>query len=261
MPLECTYFFLLLKNGVPAGYGCGSTLADRSEVAANVFSSFRRGESAFIYGQVLRTVHHAFGSDSFLIDKYQIGYDNSEGIKSGAFWFYHKMGFRPVDSDVRQLAAGEVKKMAERRGYRSPPDVLRELAESDMLLSLTGRTPVAESMRLGNLGRVVTGFIGREFGGNRDAAIGAAMRRLRKALPLAPLSRFSTDEAQAIKRFSPLVVQIPDLGSWGRRDRAALVKLMAAKGSQSEIPYARQLAKHDRFLESLVALSRQGGEL
>ena len=261
LPLECTYFFLLLKNGVPVGYGCGSTLADRTEVAANVFESFRRGESAFVYAQVLRAFHQVFGATSFLLDRSQIGYEDREGIKSGAFWFYHKMGFRPVAGEARQLADSELARMEKDRSYRSPAAVLRRLARSDMLLKLARKEPVAGQVRLGNIGRLVTGFIGREFGGHRAAAVKSAMDRLAGILPLEPFGRFSRDEMEAIRRFSPLVVQVPDLDAWRPDEKADFVALMAAKGSVSEIPYARRLARHRRFLRSLAVLSQQGGAL
>jgi hypothetical protein len=261
MPVECTYSFLLLKNGVPLGYGCNSALADRSEVAVNIFETFRRGESAYVYAQVLRAVHHVFHSTSFLVDRYQIGYENSEGIRSGASWFYYKMGFRPVEPDAREIAEAEVRQIAADGRYRSPAATLRRLAKSDMLLSLSGEEPLAARLNLGALGRLVTSFIGREFGGDRSAAVRSSMRALKKALPVALLDRFSTDEVEAIRRFSPLVVQIPDLAGWRPGEKEGLVKLMAAKGGTSEIPYARRMAQHRRFVESLCVLSRRGEDL
>ncbi len=261
MPLESTYFFLLLKNGVPVGYGSGSGFVDRCEVAANIFPAFRRGESAYIYGQALRTFRQAFGSSSFLIDKGQFGYDNPEGIKSGAFWFYYKMGFRPVDGGVARLAEREAAKMAKRRGYRSSPGTLEELAESDLLLSLTGRPPVAGTIRLGNIGKIVSDFIGREFGGDRDAATRSSMRRLKEVLPLGKPGRFTSDEAEAVRRFAPLVVQMPGLKSWRAGEKAALVNVMRAKGGPSEMAYARALAGHARLLSALGELSERGARL
>ena len=36
-----------------------------------------------------------FGADAFMIPPYQLGAGNDEALKSGAWWFYQKMGFRP----------------------------------------------------------------------------------------------------------------------------------------------------------------------
>ena len=38
---------------------------------------------------------HLFGTRSFSIEPYQLGKNNDEGIASGAWWFYAKLGFRP----------------------------------------------------------------------------------------------------------------------------------------------------------------------
>ena len=51
--LESVYGFLTLKNGVPVGYVLVSALFGSSEIAYNVFETFRGGESGLIYGKVL----------------------------------------------------------------------------------------------------------------------------------------------------------------------------------------------------------------
>ena len=45
-----------------------------------------------------------FGCDSFAIDPYQLGHHNAEGLSSGAWWFYYKLGFRPIDPAARPWA-------------------------------------------------------------------------------------------------------------------------------------------------------------
>ena len=98
---EGYYAYLALKNGVPVGYGGGWQLFGTLEVGVNVFESFRRGESAFIVSQVFRAYHQAFGMRTVLVDPYQIGHDNPEALRSGAFYFYHHLGFRPWIPAVR----------------------------------------------------------------------------------------------------------------------------------------------------------------
>ena len=41
----------------------------------------------------------------FVVKPYQFGKGNPEGLKSGAFWFYYRLGFRPVRDDIREQAA------------------------------------------------------------------------------------------------------------------------------------------------------------
>src|SRR5439155_9308084 len=88
--LESVYGFLTLKNGVPIGYVLASALFGSSEVAYNVFETWRGAESAHVYGRVLAMLHTLFGSTTFGIDPYQMGHKNEEGQESGAWWFYYK---------------------------------------------------------------------------------------------------------------------------------------------------------------------------
>lgn len=49
LPLRAHSGYLLLKNGVPIGYGDASLLFDWAEIAFNIFETFRAGESAFAW--------------------------------------------------------------------------------------------------------------------------------------------------------------------------------------------------------------------
>src|SRR6185295_3493835 len=66
----------------------------------------------------------------------QIGFENEEGIASGAFWFYRKLGFRPTQREALQLAQKEEEKIRTRRGYRTSAATLRKLARSPMIFEL-----------------------------------------------------------------------------------------------------------------------------
>jgi hypothetical protein len=83
-------------------------------------------------------MHHFTGATAFALDPYQIGYENEEGIESGAFWFYRKLGFRPTRRDLLRLAEKEEQKIATRKGYRTPARTLRKLAEGPMIFQLRG---------------------------------------------------------------------------------------------------------------------------
>jgi len=81
-------------------------------------------------------MHHFAGVTAFSLDPYQIGHENEEGIESGAFWFYRKLGFRPVQKDAIQLALKEEAKLRTRKGYRTSAATLRKLAASPMIFEL-----------------------------------------------------------------------------------------------------------------------------
>ncbi len=117
--LESVYGFLTLKNGVPIGYVLTSALFGSSEIAYNVFESFRGGESGLVYGKVLSMSRALFGSDVFTIFPYQLGgYGNPEALQSGAWWFYRKLGFAP--RAPRAVALMRRGRAADGRGPEAP---------------------------------------------------------------------------------------------------------------------------------------------
>ena len=118
--LESVYGFLTLKNGVPIGYVLTSALFSSSEIAYNVFETFRGGESGLVYGKVLSMAHALFGSDVFTIFPYQLGgYGNPEALESGAWWFYRKLGFVPRAPRAVALMKEEERRMAADPGHRT----------------------------------------------------------------------------------------------------------------------------------------------
>ena len=130
--LESVYGFLTLKNGVPIGYGTTSVLFDSAEIAFNAFAAFRGAETALIFGRLLATTLQLFGADTFSLDPYQLGHDNTEGLRSGAWWFYYKLGFRPEDSDVRRLLKLELQRQQQNRRHRSNLATLQRLSSENM---------------------------------------------------------------------------------------------------------------------------------
>jgi hypothetical protein len=138
LPLRAYHALMIYKNGVPVGYFESLTIFERMESGFNLYYTFREGETAWLYARVLNVMHHFTGATAFTLDPYQIGYENEEGIESGAFWFYRKLGFRPTRRELLTLAEKEEKKIATKTGHRTPPRTLRELAEGAMIFQLRG---------------------------------------------------------------------------------------------------------------------------
>ena len=138
LPLRAVYSVMIYKNGVPVGYFESLTIFERMESGFNLYYTFREGETAWLYARVLNVMHHFTGATAFTLDPYQIGYENEEGIESGAFWFYRKLGFRPMRRELLALAEKEEKKIATKQGYRTPARTLRELAKGAMIFQLRG---------------------------------------------------------------------------------------------------------------------------
>jgi hypothetical protein len=136
LPLRSYHALMIYKNGVAIGYFEGLSLFERMESGFNLYYTFRDGETAWLYARVLNVMRHFVGATAFSLDPYQIGFENEEGIESGAFWFYRKLGFRPTEKDILELALKEEEKIRTRKGYRTSAAKLRKLARSPMIFEL-----------------------------------------------------------------------------------------------------------------------------
>src|SRR6266851_6182650 len=133
LPLRAYHAALIFKNGVPVAYFEGLSLFERMESGFNLYYTFRDGETAWLYARILRLMRQLLGVTVFSIDPYQVGHENEEGIESGAFWFYRKLGFRPVKPDLMKLTLSEERKLATDPRRRTSGKTLRKLASGHML--------------------------------------------------------------------------------------------------------------------------------
>jgi hypothetical protein len=129
LPLRAYHGGMFFKNGVPAGYVELLSLFERAEVGFNLYYTFREGESAWLYARLLHLFRQELGVNVFVVDPYQIGHENDEAIESGAFWFYRKLGFRPVNRVIASLVAHEEEQMRQDPGHRSDRHTLEVLAD------------------------------------------------------------------------------------------------------------------------------------
>lgn len=133
LPLESYIGFMVYSNGIPVSYGGAWIFYTRCEFGINIFEQFRGGPSARILNLLMNTYSHLYGIKTFLIPPYQFGAGNREGIKSAAFWFYYKMGFRPEDKNLKLLAMREWNKRQSRKTYRTPEKTLLRFTESHLV--------------------------------------------------------------------------------------------------------------------------------
>ncbi len=258
LPLEASHGFMLVKNGVPVGYGFGAMLFDRCEMAINIFPEFRSGESSFIIERLLHLFVAHFHPRVLVIRPYQIGDDNEEALESGAFWFYHKLGFRPVRPRVRALAEQERARIIADRSYRSPLKILKKLARSDMFFHLdAGKMDDYRELSVARIGYAVTAFIAREFAGNRRLAERASVRRVARVLQIADWKQWSADEIAGFHRMAPLLACLPGVERWNARDRKQLARIVRAKGSRRERDYALLASRHRRFRDAVEKLANE----
>ncbi|MBK7965160.1 MAG: hypothetical protein IPK10_07600 [Bacteroidetes bacterium] len=96
---------------MPYAYGGTWLLGSMAKIGLNIFPSYRGGESTWFFAQLMRVYSQEFNPDYFIAEPYQVGRGNPEGIASGAFWFYYKLGYRPLSKLHQTLATKEFAKL------------------------------------------------------------------------------------------------------------------------------------------------------
>lgn len=252
--LESVSAWLTLLNGVPAGYVLVSALFGSSEIAYNVFDAWRGAEAAWTYGRVLAVARALFGSDTFTIYPYQLGGDgNDEGLESGAWWFYRKLGFLPRDAGVLRLMRAEERRIARRPAHRSSLATLRKLAAENVYFHLgPRRDDVIGIYPLEKAGLAVADILAAR---DRDEAACAA--EAARLLGARGWRRWPAGERLWFRRWSPLVLALPGVARWSRADRAALVRVIRAKGGAREAEFVALCDGHRRLRDAFRRLARE----
>jgi hypothetical protein len=256
--LEAVYAFLTLKNGVPIGYVLNSALFNSAEIAYNVFETFRGSEAGLVYGRVLAMVRHLFGADTFTIYPYQLGHGNEEAIRSGAWWFYQKMGFRPKHPAALRLMNRELAAMRLRSGRLSSRATLRALARHNLYYHAgPAREDVIGVLPLANVGLHMMHFFNEHYGGDRARGAAECARRAIPLLGLEGRRSWSRGQAQWWHRWAPLVMALPGIERWSTEERRALAELILAKGGPRESDFVWRFDAHARLRGALRALAER----
>ncbi len=250
--LEANYGYVIFANGVPVGYGGFTSLGWQCNTGANLFESFRNSEAAFLFGQSLRAARTYLGVSRFLVNPYQVGAGNPEAIASGAYWFYDRLGFRPVGAGAARIAARERDAIARDRTHRSSAGTLRRIARSDLALDLgppLRRRPIPESI-LVHAGALATHGLSAVPAGARGALIEAQARELKRLAGAG--GALSAAERRGAALLVPILAPlIPRIATWRPHERRALWQLVALKGASREAGFARASARCVRLWEML----------
>lgn len=255
-PIAALFGGLTLQDGVPIGYIQADCVGRSLALSFNTFPTFRGGESAFTFSRLLAALLHVFGATVFSIEPYQLGAGNEEGIASGAWWFYFKLGFRPNDAATSRLAGSELARMRGDPGYRSGPGTLRRLAQHHLFFSVDP-DEAAILPPLAELGWQVARTLGGRAGALRERAVASLERAALARTGQRSLRGFAADERRVWSQWAPLLALLP-LERWTARERSDLVELVRAKAGASERGFVARLAAHERLQRDLwrVAVRR-----
>jgi hypothetical protein len=255
LPLLGYHAVLILKNGVPIGYAESLALFERTEVGINLFYTFRKGESAWIYARLLRFLRQHLHVSVFSVEPYQLGTHNQEGIEAGAFWFYRKLGFRPVQQSVARMLVREERKLVHRPGYRTPARILRRLAAGHLFYEAPSAPHPGEwdNFRVPNIGLALQHFMVQRCGGDERKRQQLLVNSVARVLEVT-LTNLSKTERRVFSDFALALAMIPDLSRWSKDEKTAIRRICRAKAGPDESRYVRLSQSHQKLRDGLRKL-------
>ncbi|MDQ3472727.1 MAG: hypothetical protein M3447_03225 [Acidobacteriota bacterium] len=254
LPLRAYHAAMIFKNGIAVGYFEGLSLFERMESGFNFYYSFREGETAWIYARTLSVFRKLLGVSAFALDPYQIGHENEEGIESGAFWFYRKLGFRPTKPEIEKLTENEERKIARRASYRTSARTLRRLAAGPMIWELnSGRRGDWDRFQVRNIGFKVQRQMATRFGGDPEKMRQGSLEKLTRSLGLS-VKGWNELEEQALTELAVPLGLIPDLDRWDGAAKRLLQEILIAKVKGDEARYLKFQQKHARLRAAMIKL-------
>jgi hypothetical protein len=254
LPLRAYHAGLIFKNGVPVCYVETLTIFERMEIGFNLYYTFREGESAWLYARVLKVLRQMLNVTVFSIDPYQLGHENEEGIASGAFWFYRKLGFRPTLEPITEILKSEERRLARRPLYRTSHVTLRSLAEGHMLLELPHEGQSRwDSFRIRNVGLAVQRRMASRFGGDAAKFRRTSVKEVARALRVRP-EDWKRAEQLAFADFAVVLSLIPDLARWTQTEKRDVARIIRAKAGADESRYVRLLQRHPRLRDEIIRI-------
>ncbi len=255
---ESEYGHLLLKNGVPVGYGSAWSLYGTCQMNFNIFPTFRGAQAVMLYAKTFAVYQQLFNADTFVAEPYQLGDENEEAIQSGAWWFYNKLGYKPYDSETSRLARSENEKRRARKHYRSSASTLRRLAQAPMFLNLgRRRKDVLGQIELEACSLAVTDYLSRRYGSGRAGAEAECAKTVCAWLDIEQ-RKLTGAQRLWLRRWSPIIVSLGSVPSWSEENKAALRAVLLAKGGPEESRYVNLFDRHRQLREALLKLSRRG---
>jgi hypothetical protein len=262
LPLRAYFAGYTLKNGVPINYIEAIGLCEWIEVGFNTFYTYRQGETAWIYAQALRCLRALTGASTISIYPYQIGQNNDEAIDSGAFWFYRKLGFRSGRADLQKLCEKEEQKIASNARYRTPPRILKQLAEAHMFFEMKTAADCGawDGFSTRNVGLRINRRMAKLFDGDSNQLRKAFVTCVTDALGI-PRSSFTAAQQDSLGNWSLVLALIPALSQWTLEEKRLLIDIIRSKSARSELRYLRQTQLHARLRTELLRLGTADGRL
>ena len=252
LPLRAYHAGITIKNGVPINYIEGISLFEWMEVGFNTFYAFRDGETAWIYSKVLHLLHQLTNVTCFSVYPYQLGDQNEEAIKSGAFWFYRKLGFRPGRPELLAMTQREEARMASNPAHRTSAHTLRKLAAAHVFYEFgAGPRGLWDTFSVRNIGLAVQRQMATKFDSDPERMCRTVSHALAANLRIDP-SRWRPVEQSAFEDFAFALALVPEITTWSASQKRELTRIIRAKVSPDESDYLRLLQQHPPALKDAL---------
>ena len=252
LALESYIGYMAFKNGIPVSYGGGWIWGHRCKIGINIFPPFRGGGSDKLFCQIMRLFFQVYHIRCFVVKPYQFGKGNPEGLKTGAFWFYYKLGFRPVNEDIRKMADSEWEKIRLGNQYRTSVSLLKKFTACNKEWE-----PEKTSFFFSNADKIsiaITKMINERFAGDRKVAIEISTKEMKKFLAIKRMPVLLPIEKKVWSNWCLLFTCLPGTSNWTRSDRMKFHQIMQNKSTGDEIDYIYLLQKHKKIWISIKTL-------
>jgi hypothetical protein len=253
-PVDAYIGFMAFKNGCPYAYGGAWMLGPMAKIGINIFPAYRGGESAFFFAQLMRVYQQVFQPEYFVAEPYQVGRDNPEGIETGAFWFYYRLGYRPIKPILKKLAATEFEKLKSGKVKKSSAVVLRKLVADELVwVEREKEKLLKEKFDTAMLSAKLFTVIQKRYKGDLIAFRKDALRSMQPRV-------FSIDEQLLLAEIMPTlcdyVYASGGLNGWSDKECDDLHQIMLEKTRGVDSEYARLFAMHQRLNRQLSLFAR-----
>jgi len=207
-----------------------------------------------LFARILRLMRQLQGATVISIDPYQLGHENEEGIESGAFWFYRKLGFRSVRPELMKLTLAEERRIKANPNHRTSLRTLRKISAGHMLLDTAEGKQISsawDKFEARNIGFAVQRRISRDFNGNPGKFRVSAAKLIAGVLGS---NIDAKDYSRTLGNFASVLMLIPDLPRWSGDEKRLLARIIQAKEHRSESLYLKLTQRHQRLRVALIQL-------
>ncbi len=194
------------------------------------------------------------GVTCFSAYPYQLGHENEEAIRSGAFWFYRKLGFRPGRPGLLALTEREEAKMKRDPAHRTSAATLRKLAAHHAFYEFgDGPRGLWDTFSTRNIGFAVARKMAHKFDGDPQRLRQAVVEEVSHILGVRT-GAWTEAERSALQDFAAVLSLVPNLRQWSAENKQALVGIIRSKAGPDEVEYLRRLQQHDKLRQAILAL-------